>query len=95
MSKARTQFSDLLLPKELLKPIQELEDEYLGAFISGCRSCEWNQKDGEAKKGEFTEKELLAQRKKIAKALNKTCGCGNNCQLLAISTSNRIILPNI
>ena len=28
----------------------------------------------------FTEKELLAERKKIAKALGKPCGCGGDCQ---------------
>lgn len=29
----------------------------------------------------FTEKELLAERKKISKALTKPCGCSRNCQI--------------
>jgi hypothetical protein len=81
MLKKSTQFADLLLPKELLKPIQELEDEYLGAFISRRGCCRDRQDRNEANTtGGFTEKELLAERKKIIKALSKPCGCGNNCQ---------------
>ncbi len=81
MSKESTQFADLLLPKELLKPFQELEDEYLGYFISGQKSSGGkHDKDAMETTGGFTQKELLAERKKITRALTKPCGCGNDCQ---------------
>ncbi len=81
MAKEPTQFIDLLLPRDLLKPIQELEEEYLGPFISSRGFGRTGRDDSEIEgTGGFTEKELLAERKKITKALSKPCGCGNNCQ---------------
>lgn len=74
-------FADLLLPRALLKPIQELEEEYLGEFISGHGIRRAKRDDGETEEGGgFTEKELLAERRRITKTLSKSCGCGDNCQ---------------
>lgn len=81
MAKESTQFADLLLPRGLLKPIRELEDEYIGTFIAGREFRRGKSDDSQQEESEgFTEKELLAERKKIAKALSKPCGCGGNCQ---------------
>jgi len=81
MTNKPTQFSDLLLPPQLLKPIQELEEEYLGPFISSRETGRSSSRGGEMEaKAGFTEKELLAERKKISNALAKPCGCGRNCQ---------------
>lgn len=72
---------NLLLPKELLKSFQDLEDEYLGSFISTKTiEVEKQNKDPESTTIDITQKELLAERKKITRALNKPCICGNNCQ---------------
>ena len=81
MSTKSTQFADLLLPEELLKPFQELEDEYLGYFISGQQFSGGKHDEGAMESaGRFTQKELLAERKKITRALTTPCGCGNDCQ---------------
>lgn len=80
MANEPTQFTDLLLPRTLLKPLKELEDEYLGPFIS--REFRGNKGVGseiDETRG-FTETERLAERKKIDKALSRPCGCGSNCQ---------------
>jgi len=73
------QFSDLLLPKELLKPFQDVEEEYLAPFIRATTSRPGTKQAEDGSRG-FSEKELLAERKKIAKALTRPCGCGNDCQ---------------
>ena len=81
MQKKSTQFADLLLPSDLLKPFQELEEEYLGSFISGGRfSVDKYDQGGSGVVSGFTQKELLAERKKITRKLSKPCGCGNDCQ---------------
>lgn len=69
------------MPRQLLKPIRELEEEYLGDFIFG-RGFRRGKSDGgqQAEPEGFTEEERLAERKKITKALGKSCACGNDCQ---------------
>jgi len=81
MTKQSSQFSDLLLPKELLKPFRDVEEEYLGPFISRKTSERPTDKQ-EQKYGikGLSERERLSERKKITKALSKPCGCGNDCQ---------------
>lgn len=70
-----------LLPKELLKSFEELEDEYLGSFLS-CSSIEAENKNKgpQGPTTEISQRELLVERKKITRALNKPCICGQNCQ---------------
>ncbi len=81
MTEQSSQFSDLLLPKELLKPFLEVEEEYLGPFISGQRIVQIPDKlEHECVIKEFSERERLSERKKITKLLSKPCGCGNDCQ---------------
>lgn len=83
MKEQSSQFSDLLLPEELLRPFREVEQEYLSPFISG-----WNT-DGprcghrveeECVDRRLSDAERLAERKKIANALSKPCRCGNGCE---------------
>ena len=72
---------NLLLPKELLKSIQDIEDEYLGSFLSTKTIEEEKQnKDPKSTAVDLSQKELLAERKKITRVLSKPCLCGKNCQ---------------
>ena len=81
MTEQSSQFSDLLLPKELLKPFREVEEEYLGSFISGQASVHTtDRRKQECVIEGFTERDRLSERKKITKFLSKPCGCGNDCQ---------------
>jgi len=81
MKERSSQYSDLLLPKELLKPFQEVEEEYLGPFISGQTDVHiTDRREKEFVTEEFSERERLSERKKITKLLSKPCGCGNDCQ---------------
>ena len=81
MTEQFSQFSDLLLPKELLKPFRDVEEEYLGPFISGQASLHTTDRGKQACVIEgLSKRELLSERKKITKLLSKPCGCGNDCQ---------------
>lgn len=81
MTEKSSEFSDLLLPKELLKPFRDVEEEYLGPFISG-QACVHisNRRKQECVAEGLSERERLSERKKITKLLSKPCGCGNDCQ---------------
>jgi len=80
MKEQSSQFSDLLLPKELLKPFRDLEEEYLGPFISGQASVHTtDRREQKCVIEGFSERERLSERKKITKFLSKPCGCGNDC----------------
>lgn len=70
-----SQFSDLLLPKELLKSFRDVEEEYLGPFISRQASVHTTDKQEQEYviKG-LSERERLSERKKITKFLSKPCG---------------------
>ncbi len=53
----------------------------MGFFISERQPRKRKRGDDEESVNDgFTEKELLAERKKIAKALSRPCGCGGDCQ---------------
>lgn len=81
MTEQVSQNSDLLLPKELLKPFREVEEEYLGPFISGQAGVHTTDRQGQDRVTDgLSERERLSERKKITKALSKPCGCGNDCQ---------------
>ena len=75
-----SQFSNLLLPNELLKPFRDVEEEYLGPFISGQASVHTTDRQEQEYviKG-LSKRERLSERKKITKLLSKPCGCGNDC----------------
>lgn len=79
--KHSSHLSDLLLPKELLKPFQEIEEEYIGSFISGQANVNVTDtsEQNRVTKG-FSERERLSERRKVTKALSKPCGCGRDCQ---------------
>jgi len=81
MTEQFSQFSDLLLPNELLKSFRDVEEEYLGPFISGQASVHTTDRQEQEYviKG-LSERERLSERKKITKLLSKPCGCGNDCQ---------------
>ena len=62
MKEKSSEFSDLLLPKELLKPFRDVEEEYLGPFISGQACVHISNR----RKQEYVgERERLSERKKI------------------------------
>jgi len=81
MTEQSSQFSDLLLPNELLKSFRDVEEEYLGPFISGQASVHTADRHEQEYviKG-LSERERLSERKKITKLLSKPCGCENDCQ---------------
>ena len=81
MTEHPSHISDLLLPKELLKPFREFEEEYLSPFIyrqTGVHTTEVQEQECVAKG--LSERERLSERRKIIKELSKPCGCGNDCQ---------------
>ena len=81
MTEQSSQFSDLLLPKELLKPFRDVEEEYLGPFITGQPGVHVTDRRKQERVTEgLSERERLSERKKITKLLSKSCGCGNDCQ---------------
>lgn len=81
MTEKPSQFSDLLLPKELLKPFRDIEEEYLAPFISGQADVQIvDRPEQESIDKGFSEQERLSERKKITKILSRPCGCGNNCE---------------
>ena len=81
MTKQFSHFSDLPLPTELLKSFRDVEEEYLGPFISGQVNLHTTVRREQVYvvKG-LSERERLSERKKITKLLSKPCGCGNDCQ---------------
>ena len=81
MTEQSSQFSDLLLPKELLKPFRDVEEEYLAPFITGQPGVHVTDRRKQERVTEgLSERERLSERKKITKLLSKSCGCGNDCQ---------------
>ncbi len=78
--KKSSQFSDFLLPEELLKPFRDVEEEYLGPFISGQVDVySTDRLENERVAEVFSERERISEQKKIVKFLSKPCGCGNDC----------------
>ena len=74
MTQQSSQFSDLLLPKELLKPFRDVEEEYLGPFITGQTGVHvTDRRKQECVTEGLSERERLSERKKITK-LFELCG---------------------